>query len=285
MNENSNIRMLRRAVTVLALFGAAASTAYADAWSASWGIVQGDVAGGADDIVYWNDQPNLWGLWAEAEMYHMHPPLSHEYGIDEEVLDPLGDGVASIGPLATGDLAEVDWVQAGVAQSAQAPYVDISPTHDVYSAAHDEPASWSQAAGFGQHDNLFLLEFDGNDPPPTALATIHLTGNWNLEGDSEPDDNWWADWYTYVEVYETSTGDVLAWRDEYHRLDGPGYDSDTGEVQIEFQVELAYATAYSLRFWMDAESYAVAVPQPSAIVVLATCGLIAVRRRRCERTR
>jgi hypothetical protein len=265
------------AVTVCIL----AAPAYGDAWGASWGIVNASVTpSGANDSLIWNTTPELWGIWAEAEVYHMHPGLSRRYGIDKEVLTPLGDGIVNIGPITTGDLASVTAVETRVS-STGGPLIDMSTTRNVFSYAHDVPNSWSAASGFGQHDNVFNVEYNGiGEPPDSTTVTIQLAGSWNLEGDSDPDDYWFADWYTYVEIYDASTLEPLAWDDEYHFLEGPGYFEDSGVLDIQFDLTLDYGTTYALRFWQDDESYAIAVPGPGAIGVLFSGGITITNRRR-----
>ena len=117
---------------------------------------------------------------------------------------------------------------------------------------------------------------------------ISLTGQWFLEGDSQPDDNWWADWYARAEVYDPGLAlpelNVLGWSAEYHALAGPGHKYDYGSVNIAFSVELEYEKDYALRFWADLESHAEAVPEPTTLVLL-TAGTTMLRKRRKARLR
>lgn len=267
----------------------AASPALADAWGASWGRVEGVVepAGGFDRLTWNTTDPELWLLHAEAEVKHMCPPLTQKYAADSELWDAGGDGTVYVGPVSTGDLARVEWVGAGVAFETAPyvydnPWVDINEPQDVYSYAHDIPNSYSDAAGLGQHDNLFWIEWAGdpNNQPESTLVTLSLEGTWNLAGDSDPDDNWWADWYTYLEVYDPLTLDVLGSDNEYHSLHGPGYYYDGGMVDVEFELELMYDKLYAFRFWEDAETHAEAVPEPASLVLLLAAASITLGRRR-----
>ena len=152
---------------------------------------------------------------------------------------------------------------------------------DVYSFAHDIPNSYSDAAGLAQHDNLFWLHWTGdpNDQPDTGWVTVSLTGEWFLGGYSEPDDNWWADVLLYGEVYDEGGG-ALDSASEYHFLEGPGFASDGGSVNLEMQAELQYDTPYALRFYIDAESHAEAVPEPGTLGLLLLGSLVVLNRRR-----
>lgn len=259
--------------------------ALADAFGASWGYLTTSVTPrGQFDRAVWNtDLPELWGIWAEGEVYHMHPGLTHDYRLDQEVLDPFSDGFVEIGPIAAGDLAAVSRVQTRVPLTGADPLIDMSTPFNVFSYAHDEPNSWSAAAGFGQLDNVFAVDYGGGgDPPETTIVTVRLTGSWTLLGYSDPDDNWWADWYTYVEVYDPRDpdGEALGFADEYHFLAGPGFKTDGGDIMLEFDIEIPYVRSYAVRFWQDDESFAIAVPEPGAIGLVVAGAALAFRRRR-----
>jgi len=256
-----------------------APSARADAWGASWGRVDGIITpNDPDSSIVWNTDPANWLLHAEAEVHHYHPYHTMDYGADSEVWNPNGDGYVSIGLIQTGDLAKVDFVEAAVDWHGW-PTVRVDRTQDVYSFAHDIPNSQSDAAGLGQHDNLFWIQWDGpGDPPASANVTFALAGPWNLEGDSDLDDDWWADILAYAEVYDASA-QVLGSDNEYHRLDGPGLLSDSGDFNLAFSLDLAYDTPYNFRFWLSAESHAEAVPEPTAVLLLTIGGLMFCRRR------
>lgn len=252
-------------------------TVWADAWGLSDGYVEGVVQlSNTYDTLVWNTANSEdWLLHAEADVYHMHPPLSHNYDVDSELWDPAGDGFVSIGPVTTGCTAQVDWVEAGIGAK---PFVDVA---SVYSSAHDFPASYSDAAGLGQHDNLFWISYNGPDEPPeSTVVTISLEGFWFLEGNSDPDDNWFADWYAYAEVYEAPTLTIKGSDHEYHSLGGPGHDIGGDDVDIEFDVTLEYNTSYALRFYMDCESHAQAVPEPGMLLLLSLGGFVIFRKNR-----
>lgn len=266
----------------------ASGSAWASAWGSSWGAVNGIVApSGPDDQIVWNDNASLWLLHTEAEVYHMHPPLTHAHDTDSELWDPGGDGTAQLGTIMTGDLVRVSGVEATIASGQNPPAVNIDQmfTFDqqtygtVFSFAHDIPNSYSDAAGLGQHDNLFWITYDGLGDPPTSTTQVGFTlsGAWNLEGNSDPDDNWWADWSAYAEIYDMGLN-VLGNGSQYHRLDGPGYKGDSGSVDIQFTVQLEYDTQYALRFWLDAESHAQAIPEPVTLALLALGSLGLVRK-------
>lgn len=264
----------------------ATAPALADAWGASSGWVTGavDPLWPSEDTVIWNTEvPEGWLLHAAAEVYHMHPPLTHEYNEDSELWDPNGIGLVSTGA-STGCLAEVYGVTAYI---AELPFTGVDMAH---SAAHDIPNSYSDAAGLAQHDNLFWLHWTGDpdDQPDTGWVTVSLTGEWFLEGYSQPDDNWWADWFTYGEVYgpdpyspDPNNPELIIYEvgNDYHRLDGPGYKYDEGLVHLEVDIEVLYEEAYAFRFWVDAESHAQAIPEPGTMVLLLASGLFALRRR------
>ncbi len=265
----------------------ASSPALADAFGSSWGYVSASVTPqGQFDRAEWNtDFPELWGVWAEGEVYHMHPGLTHDYSLDQEVLDPFSDGLVEVGPVVTGDLAAVSRVRSRIPLTGEDPFIDMNTPSNVYSYAHDEPNSWSAAAGFGQVDNVFAVAYDGGDEPPeTTTVTVRLSGSWNLLGDSDPDDDWWADWFGYIEVYDPRDpfGEPLGSAEEYHILSGPGFKTDGGDIMLEFDIEIPYETAYAVRFWQDNESFAIAIPAPNALALLALGGLYATCRRRCS---
>lgn len=275
------------AFATLVLCLLAAAPTLADAWADSQGSLRAGIgATQPDDEVIWNlASPGDWLLHAEGEVYHMHPPLTHNYGADSELWDPAGDGAVSVGPVTTGCLAEVDNVNAYVAEE---PYTGVNRC---YTSAHDTPNSYSDAAGLAQHDNLFWATWTGppEQQPPTTWVNVTLTGNWLLEGDSDPDDNWWADWFGYAEVYgpdpyspDPGNPDlmIVPIGDEYHSLEGPGPNSGGAPVSFSLSVEILYDTPYALRFWVDAESHSEAIPEPgSAILMLAALTLLGPRRR------
>ena len=258
---------------------AAATPVLADAWGASWGYVDGIVTpNNPESSVVWNTDPANWLLHSEAEVHHYHPSHTSNFGADSELWDPLGDGHVSLGTIQTGDLARVLFIEAAV-DLRGGPTVRLEQTENVYSYAHDIPNSQSDAAGLGQHDNLFWITWDGpGKPPPLVNVTFSLEGMWSLAGDSDPDDNWWADWFASGEVYD-SQGAVLGSGSEYHRLHGPGPDSANGATGVAFTLDLEYGTPYAFRFWVDAESHAEAVPEPATALLLAI-GLLALSRRR-----
>lgn len=258
--------------------------ARADAWGAAWGRLDAMIvtSSGADSVLWNQARPEDWLIHAEADLRHRHPLLSTQYAADSEQWAPGGDGQAGVANVQTGDLARVLSVRAGIAGDTGGPFIDLSPAQNVYSFAHDSPSSSSDAAGLGQHDNLFSLQYHGSDPAPlTTQVTILLQGSWNLAGDSGLDDFWWADWFGYGEIYEAATGNVLAKASEYHYLAGPGSASAGGAAYLQFSVPLAYNTPYALRFYLDLESHAEArpVPAPSALTLLGA-GLAALGLRR-----
>ena len=269
---------MANAATLVAVLGTA--PALADAWGAALGRVDGGVTpGGANSEVIWNPLAQDWLLHSEAEVHHYGPAHTMDYDADGELLDPAGDGVVGAGPVATGDLASVTWVEAAVA-SAGGPYVDLSAPDNVYSYAAD-PATMSDAAGLGQHDNCFWVVWTG-DPgqqPASVMVDFNLVGSWNLSGDSEDGDDWWADLLAVGEVYD-GAGTQLGFDSEYHVLSGPGELSAGGDLGFGFSATLAYDTPYSFNFWLSAESHAVSVPEPAALMILVVGCCLWRRRRR-----
>ncbi|MBN1488408.1 MAG: PEP-CTERM sorting domain-containing protein [Phycisphaerae bacterium] len=270
----STIDTLYRALallSVLVLATPALGGATGQAYNCS---LSGEVTA-ADDMVVWNTaNPEDWLVHAEAEVYHACPPLYHDYGVDTEEWAPAGDG--HVQTAATVPSASATNIEASAAGGG------FTKVGSVQSSAHDIPASWSAAAGLAQYDNLFWIVYAGGGSPPPGPTSVNVavTGDWYLQGNSDPDDNWSADVTLYAEVYDED-GDILAFQREYHRLDGPGPKSKSGQVNFLFDVDLEYDTAYALRYYIDAESYAVAVPEPATLTLLLTSGVLLARRRRC----
>ncbi len=108
---------------------------------------------------------------------------------------------------------------------------------------------------------------------------------------SDLDDNWWADWFTCGEVYgpdphspDPNNPELIIYKldpeYQYHELHGPGYKYDEGLVHLEVDIEVLYEEAYAFRFWLDCESHAQAVPEPSTLLLLVPAGMALIRWRR-----
>lgn len=279
--------MMSRILSILALGltpGLVVSPALADAFGMSWGAVQGVVAPtGVDNELFWGSD---WLLHTSAEVQ----PAGY-YAEDTE-WSGVGDGQVQVGPIGGPDSARVLLAEAYIASGSAAPYVNIGatdafsdpnypdPRGDVFAYAAD-PASMSDAAGFGQHDNSFYVLWTG-DPgqqPASALVTFALSGAWNLAGGTLGglSGSWWADSLAFAEVYDAD-GTTLDSVSEHHHLAGSGAAEASGTVSTGFALELEYDTPYYFNFWFSAESHA-EVPEPGALVLLALGGALALRRR------
>ena len=73
---------------------------------------------------------------------------------------------------------------------------------------------------------------------------------------------------------------IQIWADEYQNLAKPGYDINSGTVNIDFTRELEYGMPYILRFWMNCETHAEAIPWRVILSIPIFGGAAWLRRRR-----
>ena len=260
-----------------------AGQALGEAWGSCWGYVDGIVSTGTDDIVInWNTDPANWVLYSTADAYY-YPHYISDFASDEEAWDPDGDGYVAAGPVKAGNLARVELVEVSVASPCAAPRVGLDVARDIYAYAQDSPYSSASARAHATHENQFWLEWAGpGDPPSQVEIMFALEGQWYLEGDAEPGDEWWAEVEAWIRVCHLS-GRPLGLGNEYHRLEGPGYASEDGSFYVEFSVYLPVDTPLLLDFGLDGLSYATTVPEPASAVSLLGLGLLAACRTRRTR--